>query len=154
MEFDETPRFWYSRVALDTWTDFAFCSDKNLQSNFCKSYKEAKKIFYCPFLSLFSLLTPFLPFSSFLSLFDFPFFFLSILFLSLFFFKIWIHDSHYVMCLSLIHIRFSLKIIYLFSVQFILNELSLSNFLTSKIFVKISSLESLTTYHPETCKNF
>ena len=46
------------------------------------------------------------------------------------------------------------EIIYLFSVHFILNELSPSNFLTFEIFVKISSLESLTIYHPENRKNF
>ena len=57
MEFDETPRFWYSRIALDAWTDFAFCSDKNLWSNFYKSYKEAKIKSFFPFLSL-SLLLP------------------------------------------------------------------------------------------------
>ena len=43
--------------------------------------------------------------------------------------------------------------IYFFSVQFILNELSSNNFLTSEIFIKISSLESLTTYLPENRKN-
>ena len=41
---------------------------------------------------------------------------------------------------------------YLFSVQFILKELSSSHFLTSEIFVKISSLESLANYHPKTRK--
>ena len=40
-------------------------------------------------------------------------------------------------------VRFYPKTINFFSPQFILNELSLSNFLTSEIFVKISSLESL-----------
>ena len=57
------------------------------------------------------------------------------------------------MCPSLIRVRFYPETIYLFSVQFILNELSSSNFLTSEIFVKISSLESLATYHPENRKN-
>ena len=42
----------------------------------------------------------------------------------------------------------------LFSVHSILNELSPNHFLTFEIFVKISSLESLTTYHPENRKNF
>ena len=41
-----------------------------------------------------------------------------------------------------------------FSVQFILNELSSSHFLISEIFIKISSLKSLATYHPENHKVF
>ena len=45
------------------------------------------------------------------------------------------------------------RTIYLFSIQFILNELSSSHFPTSETFVKISSLESLATYHPENRKN-
>ena len=57
------------------------------------------------------------------------------------------------MCPSLIQVRFCPKTIYLFLVQFILNELSSSHFLTYEIFVKISSLESLTTYHLENRKN-
>ena len=44
------------------------------------------------------------------------------------------------------------KIIY-FSVHFILNELISIHFLTSEIFVKISSLKSLMTYHPKNRKN-
>ena len=56
------------------------------------------------------------------------------------------------MCPSLIRVRFFPETIYLFSVQFILNELSSSYFLTSEVFVKISSLESQETYHPETRK--
>ena len=56
------------------------------------------------------------------------------------------------MCASLIKICFYLKTIYLFSIQFILNELNSSHFLTSDIFVKISSLESLANYHSETRK--
>ena len=43
--------------------------------------------------------------------------------------------------------------IYLFLVHFILNELSSSHFLTFEIFIKISSLKSLATYHPENPKN-
>ena len=58
----------------------------------------------------------------------------------------------FTMCASLIRIRFYPKTIYLFSVQFSLNEFSPNNFLTSEIFVKISSLESLTTYHLENRK--
>ena len=38
-------------------------------------------------------------------------------------------------------------------VQFILNEINSSHILTSDIFVKILSLESLATYHPENRKN-
>ena len=70
-----------------------------------------------------------------------------------FFLNFWIHGSHDAMCPSLIRFRLCLEIIYCFSVQFILNELSLSHFLTSKIFVKTSSLESLVTYNPENRKN-
>ena len=40
-----------------------------------------------------------------------------------------------------------------FQFNLFLNELSSSYFLTSNIFVKISSLESLVTYHPENRKN-
>ena len=58
------------------------------------------------------------------------------------------------MCPSLIRIRFYPETIYLFLVQFILHELSSSHFPTSDIFVKISSLDSLTTYHSETRKEF
>ena len=59
----------------------------------------------------------------------------------------WIYGSYY-----FIRIRLYSKIIF-FLVHFILNKLSPSHFLTSKIFVKISSLKSLTTYHPENRKN-
>ena len=69
------------------------------------------------------------------------------------FFKIWVHGSHCSMCPSLIRVHFYHEKIYLFSIQLILNELSSSHFLTSEIFVKISSLESLVTYHPENRKN-
>ena len=41
---------------------------------------------------------------------------------------------------------------FFFLVQFILNEHSSSHFLTSEIFVKISSRKSLATYHPENRK--
>ena len=57
------------------------------------------------------------------------------------------------MCLSLIWVDFYPKTTYFFSVQFILNELSLNHFPTSEIFVKILSLESLTTFHPENRKS-
>ena len=46
------------------------------------------------------------------------------------------------------------KKFYLFSVHFILNERNSSPFLTSEIFVKISSLKSLTVYHSENRKIF
>ena len=70
-----------------------------------------------------------------------------------FFFLIWTHGSHCAMCPSLIRVRFCPEALYFFSVQFILTELSSSHFLTFKIFVKISSLESLATYHLENRKN-
>ena len=58
--------------------------------------------------------------------------------------------------LSYVHISFrfisSPKQFIYFSVQFILNELSSIHLLIYDIFVKISSLELLTTYYPETCK--
>ena len=43
--------------------------------------------------------------------------------------------------------------LFLFSSLY-LNELSPNHFLTSEIFVKISSLKSLATYHPENRKIF
>ena len=67
-------------------------------------------------------------------------------------FYLFISDFFFTMCLSLIRVRFCPEEIYLFSIQFILNELRSSHFLTSEIFVKISSLESLATYHLETRK--
>ena len=70
-----------------------------------------------------------------------PFFFIHIIII------IWIYDAY-----CLIRVHFCSKTIYLFLVQFILNELSSSHFLTSEIFVKISSLKSLTAYHPENRK--
>ena len=57
-------------------------------------------------------------------------------------------------CPYLMRVHFYPEIIYSFSVQFSLNELNLSYFLTSEIFEKISSLELLTTYHPENHKKF
>ena len=47
---------------------------------------------------------------------------------------------------SLIRIRFYPKTIHFFSIQFILTELSSSYFLTSDIFIKISSMASLLMY--------
>ena len=90
-----------------------------------------------------------------------PFFHLTFLFPSLiffsfllkFFFLIWTHESHCAMCPPLIWICFCPEKIYSSSVQLILTKLSSSHFLTSEIFVKISSLESLATYHSENRKN-
>ena len=97
------------------------------------------EIFFSSHAHLYVSPSHFLPF-------DFPFFFPFILFF-------YIHGSHCSMCLPLIRVRFCPEKIYLFSVQFILNELSSSHFPTSKIFVKISSLKSLATYHAENNKN-
>ena len=66
----------------------------------------------------------------------------------LFIIIIWIHGSY-----CLFRVRFCPKKIYLFSVYFILNELSSSHFLIFEIFVKISSLKSLTAHHLENRKN-
>ena len=57
-----------------------------------------------------------------------------------------------VQCPSLIRVRFYLETIYFFSVQFSLNELNTNHFLIFEIFVKISSLKSLATYHSENRK--
>ena len=73
--------------------------------------------------------------------------------LTLFFYSFYPFFLYMAQCPSLIQVRFYPEIIYFFSVQFSLNELSSSHFLTSEIFVKISSLESLTTHHPENSKN-
>ena len=83
-----------------------------------------------------------------LSRLTFPFLFYLLIFIIIIIF-IWIYDSY-----CLIRIRFSPEPIYFFSVQFILNELSSSHFLTSEIFVKISSLKSLIAYHPKNRKIF
>ena len=92
-------------------------------------------------LSLFTLsISPVSLFFFFSSLLTFIFHFLS------FFFSI--HGSTY-----LIRVCFFPETIYLFLIQFILNELSSSHFPTSKIFVKISFLKSLVTYHPKNRKN-
>ena len=76
-----------------------------------------------------------------------PFLILSFLF-SIIIIIIWIYDSY---CLNRVH--FYSKTIYFFSVQFILNERSSSHFMSSEIFVKISSLKSLMAYHLENRKN-
>ena len=88
----------------------------------------------------------------------------SLLSLSLSFYEHLLHPSHpfdfylliffkkFSMSLSLIRVHLCPETIYLFSIQFILNKFSLSHFPTSEIFIKISFLESLTTYYLETCK--
>ena len=153
MEFDETPRFWCSRVALDAWINFTSCSNEILRSNFRKFEKEAKrrKIKYknisAPSLSSHSHLShaPF-DFSMFFFVFIFFFFFLLLVFLLLLF---WKHGTY-----CFIQVSFYPETIYFFSVHFILNELSPSHFLTFDIFVKILSMKSLATYHPENRKIF
>ena len=84
------------------------------------------------------------PSCPFILTFLFPFIFCFLILIII----IWIHGLYY-----LIQVRFCPETIYFFLVQVILNELSSSHFLTSDIFVKISSLESLATYHPENRKN-
>ena len=42
MKFDETPNFWYPRVALNAWMNFASCSDEILRFDFRRSEKETK----------------------------------------------------------------------------------------------------------------
>ena len=117
-------------------------------------FRERRKTHFPLSLSL-SLLLPHahsLSVSSFYFLLTFLFLFI-LFFPFFFYFFIWIHGSHCAMCPSLIRVHFCPEIIYFFSIQFILNELSSSHFSTSDIFVKISSLESLATYHPENLKN-
>ena len=144
MEFDETPRFCYSHVALDAWPTLPFAPIKTY-SPISVNLKEKLELLSLKFF--FSLLSRTLSISSFLFLLTFLFFFLSF-FLS--FFDIWLILCH----VSISHlVRFFPEKIYFFSVQFILNKLSSSHFLTFEIFVKISSLKSLTTYHLENCKN-
>ena len=117
MKFDETPRFWYPCVALDVWTNFVFCSDENLRSDFHKSYREANKQFLpLSLLSLFLLKNPFpFDFHSFYFLFIFFLFVIFLFIIYLFFLVLsfplfppldtWLNMSHshkcttcYVMC--------------------------------------------------------
>ena len=86
---------------------------------------------------------------SFFLLFFFYFHFYLFIILFYFYIIIRIHGSY-----CLIQIHFCPEIIYFFSVQFILNELSSNNFLTFEIFIKISSLKSLTTYPQKIVKIF
>ena len=146
MEFDETPRFWYPRIALAAWINFAFSPDENLRSDFHKSEKETKRRKIKIKISLLHALS--LP-SSVSTLLFILFLFIILLLLLLLLLLFWILDSY---CFILVH--FYPENIYFFSVHFILNELSPSHFLTSDIFVKISSMQSLTAHHPENRKIF
>ena len=100
MEFDETPMFWYPRLACDAWINFAFCSDKNLCSisinlrdksefltllslsfsHFLSSLTLTVRFLFCEKWSLFLLFD----FSFFLFLFFSFLFFLYFLFFPLF----------------------------------------------------------------------
>ena len=100
--------------------------------------RRKKKIFFS--LSLY-MLSPTPPTVVFFFFFFYFYVFFSIII-------IWIYDSNW-----LIGVHFCPETIYFFSIQFILNELSSSHFLTYEIFVKISSLKSFTAYHPENRKN-
>ena len=127
MEFDETQRFWYPRVALNAWTDFAFCSDENLQSGFRKSQREVKPLFVSLSLSLL-----------FIFFFSFPFCFFFFPFFSfLAFFLIDINRTPFVCSPShfvfFFHFPFSLLLFhFLFSFSF-----SLFLFYHSTDFIKV-----------------
>ena len=125
-----------------SWPDEFRRSKLHISKREAKKIKIKKNIFFSLTLRL-SLSTRAYPF------FSFCYFRLFLSFLLLLLLLFWIHGSYY-----FIRIRFYPKTIYFFSVHFILNELSPSHFLTSEIFVKISSLKSLTIYHPENCKIF
>ena len=102
--------------------------------------------------SLFTLSSPVRPIHFQLLFFIFIFYlfliFLYIFSLIIILIIIWINAY------CLIRAHFCPKKIYFFSVHFILNEIRSSHFLTSEIFLKISSLKSLATYHPENHKIF
>ena len=143
MEFDETLRFWCPRIVFNAWTGFAFCPMKTygpISVDLREKRRKKKKKNFSLSLSL----------TLSLSLLFFLLFFFILVFI--FFINIiiivWIYGSY-----CLIQVRFCSETIYLFLVHFILNELSSSHFLTSEIFLKISSLNSLATYHPENRKN-
>ena len=144
MEFDETPKFWCPRIALVPWINFAFSPDENLRSDFHRSEKEAKRKKNKKIKSLLTL-SPSLQTKSSL-IFCFGFFFLS--------FYYYYYNFGYMVYIVSFGSVSTLKQFIFFLVHFILNELSSSHFLTSEIFVKISSLKSLATYHPENCKIF
>ena len=61
MEFDETPRFWYPRIALDAWIDF---SSRTIELRPSECQENLIFCFSLPFLSLFISLSPSLLFSS------------------------------------------------------------------------------------------
>ena len=83
-------------------------------------------------------------------------FFFSFLSFILFFYYYYYYYYYYFGYSSycFIQVPFYPETIYFLSVHFILNELSPSHFLTSEIFIKISSLKSLVTYHPKNRKVF
>ena len=147
MEFDETPRFWYPCVDLATWINFAFSPDENLRSDFRRSEKEVKRR-KIKNLSQYALFSP-TPFDFVVLFFSFLSFIYLFIHYYYYYYIIIIHGSY---CFN--RVRFCPETIYFFSVYFILNELSLSHFLTSEIFVQIPSLKSLTTYHSENRKIF
>ena len=85
VEFDETPRFWYPRVALDAWTDFAFPSTKTY-GPISVNLREKLKLL-TPHLSSPSSVSP-----PCLSSKMWPFFHLTFLFPSLIFFSFFLNS--------------------------------------------------------------
>ena len=151
MEFDETPRFWGPRVALIRRSTLPSVSTKTCGPIFVDLRKKRReeKLKINPLTDALFLPKKWPPvfFYFFLSLFIYLFIIIIIILIIILLFDI--HSSY-----CFIRVPFCLEKIYLFSVHFILNELNPSHFLTSEIFVKISSLKSLTTYHPENRKIF
>ena len=143
MEFNETPRFWCPRVALVVWINFAFSPNENLRFDFHRSEKEMNKEINKK-KSLSNALS--LP----LSFVFFPFYPLFLFYYYYYYYYYYFGYGSY----CFIQVPFYPETIYFFSVHFILNELSPSHFLTSEIFIKISPLKSLMTYHPENRKIF
>ena len=119
MEFDETPRFWYPRIALNAWTDFAFCSYENLWFDFCKSYREVEAPF--SFLSLLVSSHLFSTFSLSLIPIKFswfaPFSFISPSFLS--FLLLFFHYSPALPSFVCSHSFFSFSLYFIFLLSFI-----------------------------------
>ena len=141
MEFDETSRFWYPNVALVTWINFAFSSNKKLRSDFHRCEKETKK----EIKKIKSSQPLSLHLHALCS--DLPFILYYYYYYYYYYFGYLIHIASFG---SVSVSKFFIS----FQFTFILNELSPSHFLTSGIFVKISSLKSLTVYHPENRKLF
>ena len=112
-----------------------------------KKLKKKKNSLSTLFLSAEQMPSQF--FFTFILFFVFIYYYYYYYLLLLFLLYFWIYDSY-----CFIQVRFCPEIIYFFLVHFILNEFSPSHFPTSEIFVKISSLELLTTYHPKNRKNF